>query len=155
MKSRHFLAPLSVSLALAMAGPALAQPATDQGAGTTLDGAAPVPGTPDVDSPSPVVSPLADDAGSADEPAASASVPVDSAWVGKTLVSADGDEVGTITAVLLDDQGAITTVRAHVGGFFGLFGREITLPAQSIILEQEDRVFAELSAEEIHNGEPG
>lgn len=70
-------------------------------------------------------------------------------WVGKPLAAIDGTEVGTVSEVVTDEAGAVTEVRARVGGIFGLFARQVSIPAASIILEQNGRLVAEMSAEQI------
>lgn len=76
-------------------------------------------------------------------------------WVGKPLAAIDGTKVGTVSDVKTDQSGAVTEVRAKIGGLFGwLFTREISIPASSIILEQDGTLVAEMSAEEIERTPP-
>ncbi len=70
-------------------------------------------------------------------------------WVGKPIAAIDGTKVGTVSEVMIDQNGAVTEVRAKVGGLFGLFTREVAIPAARIILEQNGTLVAEMSAEEI------
>jgi hypothetical protein len=70
-------------------------------------------------------------------------------WVGKPLAAVDGTKVGTVSEVLVDENGAVTAVKAKVGGIFGFFAREVSIPASRIIVERDGMVVAELSAEEI------
>ncbi len=70
-------------------------------------------------------------------------------WVGKPIAAIDGTKVGTVSEVMIDQTGAVTEVRAKVGGLFGLFTREVAIPAARIILEQNGTLVAEMSADEI------
>jgi len=70
-------------------------------------------------------------------------------WVGKPIAAIDGTTVGTVTEVVVDQNGAVTEVHAKVGGLFGLFAQEVSIPAASILLERDGTLVAEMSAEQI------
>ena len=75
-------------------------------------------------------------------------------WIGSPIAAIDGTEVGTVSDVIVDGNGAVTEVRARVGGIFGLFSREVAIPAERIILEQNGTLVAEMSVEEIRKARP-
>ena len=75
-------------------------------------------------------------------------------WIGSPIAAIDGTEVGTVSDVIVDGNGAVTEVRARVGGIFGLFSREVAIPAERIILEQNGILVAEMSVEEIRQARP-
>ena len=75
-------------------------------------------------------------------------------WVGSRITAMDGTEIGTVSRVIVDDNGFVTEVRARVGGLFGLFTREVSIPIARILLEQSGALVAEMSAEEIRKARP-
>lgn len=75
-------------------------------------------------------------------------------WVGSPIAAIDGTEVGTVSRVIVDQNGLVTEVRARVGGIFGLFTREVAIPIARILLEQNGTLVAEMSAEEIRKARP-
>ena len=70
-------------------------------------------------------------------------------WIGKPLVSSDGSEVGTVREVTVDTGGMVSEIHADIGsGFLGMFTETVSIPAARILLEQEGKLLAEMSADE-------
>lgn len=80
-------------------------------------------------------------------------------WIGNPVVAADGEEVAVVTEVVTDTSGAVEEVHARVGGFLGMFTDTVVIPVARIILEEDGRLIAEMSADEIQSAprveEPG
>jgi|GEM_PF-3058633 len=70
-------------------------------------------------------------------------------WVGKPLAAEDGTKVGTVSQVMTNERGAVMEVRATISALFGLFSREVSIPAARILLEQDGVLIAEMSVDEI------
>ncbi|MEJ8572692.1 PRC-barrel domain-containing protein [Microbaculum marinum] len=71
-------------------------------------------------------------------------------WVGKPIAAVDGTKVGTVSEVKIDGNGAVTEIHAKIGGLFGLFAKEVAIPAERIILERDGMIISELSQDDIN-----
>jgi sporulation protein YlmC with PRC-barrel domain len=69
--------------------------------------------------------------------------------VGKTLYSQNGKEVGNIDDVVTDNQGQVVSALVGVGGFLGIGGKKVAVPADQLKTEGNRIVVSGLTPEEI------
>ncbi len=73
---------------------------------------------------------------------------------GANVYSSEDDDVGTISELILDDQGQITQVIVDIGGFLGIGAKPVALTLDELELLQEDdgediRAYAPMTREEL------
>jgi sporulation protein YlmC with PRC-barrel domain len=68
--------------------------------------------------------------------------------VGKTLVNSNGEELGEIEDVVIDDGGDAVYLIAAVGGFLGLGERDIAVPFQDVGMQDDAVVLMEPTTKE-------
>ncbi|MBM3597134.1 MAG: PRC-barrel domain containing protein [Alphaproteobacteria bacterium] len=72
--------------------------------------------------------------------------------IGMSVVNREGETLGKIAALILDQNDKVTGVIVSVGGFLGMGSKSVALPWQSVKFETKDRktlVVIQLSNEQI------
>ncbi len=69
------------------------------------------------------------------------------AWVGKPVYSSDGENLGSVAALIRSDDGKVTELQADIGGFLGIGEHGISVTPAQFNLET-DRVVLELTSEQ-------
>lgn len=64
------------------------------------------------------------------------------------IYSATGEEVGEVEDLLMDEQGQIVALTADVGGFLGVGAREVMLRLDQVTLE-DDRLVVQMTEEQL------
>lgn len=69
---------------------------------------------------------------------------------GREVIAKDGEKIGSVDALLVDDQEAkIRFLRIESGGFLGIGGTKFLIPVEAITRVQPDRVLVNQSRDKI------
>ena len=59
-------------------------------------------------------------------------------YVGKPIVNASGEKIGSVSDILFDRGGKITTIVIGVGGFLGLGAKQVALPFETVTYSEQN-----------------
>lgn len=72
---------------------------------------------------------------------------------GRTVVDANGDDIGTVEDLMLDqDEAKVRFLQVGAGGFLGIGERKFLVPVDAIVRVDEDHVYVDRSREHVIGG---
>lgn len=148
---------VTTAMALVLAAPAFAQSSTTD---STMNPSAAPPPAPAAPAPSPTTSAPARASSEQSMPATSGGrfaqqqegQTLASGLIGTTILGADGESVGEVSDLVLDDQNRVVGALLSVGGFLGLGAKTVGVPWQAVSIMQQDGApvaIVELSKDEL------
>lgn len=71
--------------------------------------------------------------------------------LGRTILTADGQRVGEVDDLLMDDQKAVTHVILEVGGFLGIGSKPVSVQLQHLSMAEDDSLYIDMTKEELES----